>query len=473
MNPQPPRPPLFRPEALAAHGPQLLGSIRIAAMPGAGVVSGIALGLVALLVAFSLWGQATRKVQVAGVLLPPGGVVQLTSPQAGRLVQLRVDEGQTVRTGDVLAVVDVSVHSDQGNTATLLGQSLQARRLALEQEARGLIEQARQREQTLRDRLRSLRLDITQAEGELEASLGRQAISRQGLQRDEALAAQGFLSNAQVDARHAELLELHTRERQARRNLEALRREAQGVEAETEAVQLQLATQQAQLGRIRASLAQEGTELASRRLLHLTAASDGTVGAVAVRPGHSLQAGQAVLSLLPTEATGQRRALIGGNDPAATNGAVHAAATTAGAPSALQAQLYAPSRAAGFVAPGQPVWMRLQAFPYQKFGLLPGEVTEVSRTPVQPQDLPAGMAQALMSAAQAQEPLYRITVALHRDSVQAFGQAQPLKAGMILDANVVQERRAIWEWVLEPLLAARKRWQIPSGSLPGPSPGAI
>ena len=82
-------------------------------------------------------------------------------------------------------------------------------------------------------------------------------------------------------------------------------------------------------------------------------------------------------------------------------------------------------------------------------------------------------AQALMSAAQAQEPLYRITVALHRDSVQAFGQAQPLKAGMILDADVVQERRAIWEWVLEPLLAASKRWQIPSHTPAGTSPGGV
>jgi len=92
---------------------------------------------------------------------------------------------------------------------------------------------------------------------------------------------------------------------------------------------------------------------------------------------------------------------------------------------------------------------------------------------MQPQDLPAGMAQALMSAAQAQEPLYRITVALQRDSVQAFGQAQPLKAGMVLNADVVQDRRAIWEWVLEPLLAARKRWQIPPGLPAGTSLGGV
>ena len=103
--------------------------------------------------------------------------------------------------------------------------------------------------------------------------------------------------------------------------------------------------------------------------------------------------------------------------------------------------------------------------------MVPGRVTEVSRTPVLPQDLPSGMAQALLSAAQSQEPLYRITVALQRNSVQAFGQAQPLKAGMTLEADVIQDRRAIWEWVLEPLLAARQRWQIPTSVPVNTSPG--
>jgi membrane fusion protein len=395
-------------------------------------------------------------------------VMQLTTPQAGRLMQLLVDEGQTVQPGDLLAVVDVAVHSDQGNTAALLTESLQARSAALGQEARNVLHAAQQREQALRDRLRSLRLDVTHADGELEAVVSRQALAQQSLSRDETLAGQGFLSTAQVQTRQAELLDLKARERQARRNLEALRREAQSVGAEIEAVRLQANVQQAQLDRIRAGIAQEGTEIAARSLLHLTASTEATVGAVAVRPGHSLLAGQAVLSLLPTQRSGVRTTM-----PVVNPQPIGQSATVEELGPTLQAQLYAPSRSAGFVAPGQSVWMRLQAFPYQKFGMLPGRVIEVSRTPVQPQDLPAGMAQALLTAAEAQEPLYRITVALQRDNVQAFGNTQPLKAGMILEADVVQDRRAIWEWVLEPLLAAKSRWQIPSIHPVSTRPGGV
>jgi membrane fusion protein len=48
----------------------------------------------------------------------------------------------------------------------------------------------------------------------------------------------------------------------------------------------------------------------------------------------------------------------------------------------LQAQLYAPSSAVGFVRPGQPVRLRYEAFPYQKYGQQGGPVLQVSRTPL-------------------------------------------------------------------------------------------
>jgi membrane fusion protein len=445
--PSPPaKPPLFRPEALAAQSSQFLGTIRVATPPRLVAVAVVALTLVAGLLAFATLGQATRKAQVAGVLLPPGGLLQVSSPQPARLQSLQVTEGQTVTSGQVLAVLQLGGQSDKGDTATLLGQSLQARMDALQAEGRSTQAQAQQREQALGDRLRSLQRDITQAQGELEATQQRVRMAQSNLTRDQGLSQQGFLSAAQMQTRQEELLDMQVRERSAQRNLEALGREAQSVQAEVQTIRLQAQGQQAQIARTQATLAQEGTELDARNVLHLVAPGPATVGTLAAHPGQSLQAGQTVLSLLPS---------------------AQADATSP----ALQAQLYAPSRTAGFVEPGQAVWLRLHAFPYQKFGMVPGSVAEVSRTPVLPQDLPNGMASALMSAAQSQEPLYRITVALQHHSLQAFGKTQPLKAGMSLEADVIQDRRAIWEWVLEPLLAAKARWKIPSNDPMTTSPG--
>jgi membrane fusion protein len=121
----------------------------------------------------------------------------------------------------------------------------------------------------------------------------------------------------------------------------------------------------------------------------------------------------------------------------------------------MLAHLYAPSSAIGFVHPQQQVQLRYQAFPYQKFGHQRGTVVQVSRTPLSSAELaqlslPAG-------AGSQGEPLYRITVALDRQSVQAFGKEQALTAGMQLDADVLLEKRRLIEWIFEPLLALGHR----------------
>lgn len=91
-----------------------------------------------------------------------------------------------------------------------------------------------------------------------------------------------------------------------------------------------------------------------------------------------------------------------------------------GRSSELQAQLYAPSRAAGFARPGQEVFLRFTAYSFQKFGVAMGRVLSVSRSPIAPQDLPAGQSQALVAAAQANEPLYRITVQLATQTINTY-----------------------------------------------------
>jgi membrane fusion protein len=101
--------------------------------------------------------------------------------------------------------------------------------------------------------------------------------------------------------------------------------------------------------------------------------------------------------------------------------------------------------------------MRLAAYPYQKFGLAKGHVTQVSGTPIAPQDLPHGLGTALLATAQSNEPLYRIQVELVKQDMLAYNESHPLKPGMTLEADVVQDVRQIWQWVFEPLLAIRAK----------------
>lgn len=437
-----PPPPLFRTEVLHAQQAQWLGGIRIAGRLNHALVAGLALALGAALVGFALLGEAARKTRVAGVLMPQGGVLTLATPQPARVARLLVAEGDTVQAGQLLAVLHTGGATTQGDTAALVAQSLDARRQALAAEGRAASAQAQQRQSALADRARSLQTDLTQAEGELDAARQRARLAEQALARQQQLADAGFVSAAQVQAQQEALLDVRIRERNAQRAREGLRREVAAVQAEAQSVATHMQAQRAQFEQTAAALGQQGAENQARAEWTLTAPQAGTVGAVLAHTGQMLPAGQTVISLVP--------------------GSAH---------TALQAELYAPSRTAGFVEPGQEVALRLHAFPYQKFGLTQGRVAQVSRVPVNPQDLPAGMGNALLAAAGSNEPLYRIRVSLTAQQIVAYGHPQPLKAGMTLEADVIQERRAIWEWALEPLLAARARWTHPAHHSQTTSPG--
>jgi membrane fusion protein len=111
------------------------------------------------------------------------------------------------------------------------------------------------------------------------------------------------------------------------------------------------------------------------------------------------------------------------------------------------------ARQAGFVEKGQRVLLRYAAYPYQKFGMGNGEVIEVSRSPYVVQELPTHIAATLSGIAQSGDPVYRVTVRVTDQAVQAYGRAHELKAGMLAEADIVQDTRKLWEWVLEPVFS--------------------
>ena len=64
---------------------------------------------------------------------------------------------------------------------------------------------------------------------------------------------------------------------------------------------------------------------------------------------------------------------------------------------------------------------------------------------------------ALPTPLGAGEPMYRVVVALDLQTVPAFGTAEPLVAGMRVEADVALERHRLIEWLFAPLLGAARR----------------
>jgi membrane fusion protein len=170
-------------------------------------------------------------------------------------------------------------------------------------------------------------------------------------------------------------------------------------------------------------LKQQSSETEARREVVVRAEAGGRLAAILVEQGQPVAAEQRLGSLLPAD-------------------------------SVLEAELYVPTRAAGFVRPGTEVLLRYDAFPYQKFGQFQGRVREVSLTTVSAAELQAVRA---VGHALSDEPVFRVRVRLAQQAAMANGQALTFKPGMQLSASLVLEHRTLMEWVLEPLLGISSR----------------
>ena len=92
----------------------------------------------------------------------------------------------------------------------------------------------------------------------------------------------------------------------------------------------------------------------------------------------------------------------------------------------------------------------LQAFPHQRFGTVKGEVKTISNTVLGPTEIS-------IPGMNIQEPVFRVRVTLSRDEIQAYGEAIPLQPGMLLNADIVFDRRSLIGWLFDPLFAVAQR----------------
>jgi membrane fusion protein len=313
-------------------------------------------------------------------------------------------------------------HGAIGGAQSVILEQLGRRRASLSEEA------ARQSDVTAAQlaaaarRLSDLEAESAQIGAEVSTQAARVASVRVQVQRFEELRQHEFMSELAAQVKREDLLDQLARLQSLERSRLVVAREAAALAAELKQIPLRGAQQQAELRRAAAAIEQEIAATEASRQIVVTAPHDGTITAILVDRGQTVQSGP-LATLLPADTP-------------------------------LEAHLYVSSRAAGFVEPGQSVRIRYAAYPYQKFGQYGGRVRNVSRSALAANELPP----LLAALGQQGEGLYRIAVRLDSPDVVVYGKPQPLTAGMQLDADVLQERRRLIEWVFEPLYSLRGKF---------------
>jgi membrane fusion protein len=366
-------------------------------------------------VAFLSLGEYTRRSTVIGQLVPDLGLSTVVAPTAGVIGRLFQEEGERVKGGDSLALIQVPRSIASGSDALVaIRGGLDDRRNSLQQLEQSQLVQVEVQQAGLVRQLAGARQELGQIEREIATRQEQVRIGNETIQRYQSVADDKYVSQVQVNQQQQSVLEMVNAQQALERQATAIRRSIAQLEQSLRELPAQRSILRSTSRRDLALLEQERIQQEASGELLIKAPVAGLVTSRSIEPGQPVQAGQPIMALLPQD-------------------------------SHLQAQLLVPSRAVGFIEPGDRVLLRYQAFPYQKFGHHGGKVIRVSRSAINPET----------TGAQTTEPYYRVVVALDRQDITAYGRPEPLRPGMVLDADILGERRKLYEWVLEPLYSLR------------------
>lgn len=121
---------------------------------------------------------------------------------------------------------------------------------------------------------------------------------------------------------------------------------------------------------------------------------------------------------------------------------------------AVEAELA--NKDSGFVRPGQNVEIKVESFPFTRYGTIPGEVVHVSGDAVQGSEGEAAQRRAAGGAAAgAGEAVYSVRIRLLQDKIMADGREVALTPGMGVTAEIKIGRRRVIEYILDPVMRYR------------------
>lgn len=410
---------LFRPEAVRHLTRRIEGGVLLPNPVGARILTGLAVAVLVTAATFLATASYTRRTSVTGWVRPEAGLIRVTAREGGVIEEVAVREGQVVDVGETIARLRLSSPLSGGDSLTSIQDSLRNTGLAAADRAAGGGEMLEAELRDLQARLPVISAEIAEIEKRITLQSDRVALARTEVERAETIAAQGFLPRRELDARRGTALIAQQELSELRGSRLALQRERQTISARLTVIPIERRAIETELRSTRADLARRGIESEAMGAYRVVAPVAGKIAALPVQVGQTTAANSSIAVLTPGGST-------------------------------LEVELFAPSRAAGFIREGQTVRLKYEAFPYQKFGVGEGEVSSVSRTVLAPGDV-------IAAGLDVSEPVFRVKVRLDRPFVEAYGQKMPLQPGMLVAADIVIDRRNLFEWVLDPLYAAGRR----------------
>lgn len=352
-----------------------------------------------------------------GILEADGLAQRVVAPVAAVLQEIHVEEGQTVRAGQVVAILDRRLYTGTGiSTSAVQIAALRRQRQLLEQQERTAQQWLQSRDRQVQSRLTDLRESESLQEQGLALIARQSRIAEEQLVSLRALLENAAVSRADVNQQLLSSLDLQRQQQTARSSLQQWRSEAHKLEQEHAALLAEFQLQKLQRQQRLAELQSKITSLREQDEIAVVASAAGTVAAIAVQPGQPVNSNQTLVQISADQ-------------------------------HAVRATIYAPSSVVGQLLPGEEVMLRFDAFNFRHYGRYTARIEQISRAAIDPRE-------QLLPVPGINEPVFRITARLDQYYVEG-PDIFPLQAGLLFSADFVLQESSLIRFIFKPVLSLR------------------
>jgi membrane fusion protein len=400
---------LFREQAVAGATDRAFGQVT-AVVPPSGVAGALlAIACVAAIAAVAFFVRMPLKTEAAGVLMPPGGLIDIVAVADGRIEKIHEQAMTPVKSGEPMfeiAVLSAVVAGVDTSRFTL--QSIQR-----EVDQLRLIGTARDR--VFEEQLEGLRQELNALDSRRQL-VGRQLAAQREvltaaenrLDRRRLLAREGHVSTDELDVQREFLL-------RDRATLSGIEQQAAGLGVERQSLLTRITAlsrerevSHAELALRMERLSRDVETSAARSRYSVRSPQDGVIERLLVEPGSFVRKGQVLARL----SRGRR---------------------------VLEAWLYVPSSRARSLTAGQSVELQLDAWPRTAFGTRTATVYFVSPIPISPTEVSAPLSVGV--------PVFEIRARLDRQPAPDARGRWAIPPGTTFRAYVWQRQLRLYEWL--------------------------
>jgi membrane fusion protein len=361
--------------------------------------------------------EYARTETVRGWLVSKSGVARIASLVPAVVAGIPKRAGDRIAVGEPLIYLSTdTVHADGSSESEQILAELRQEALEIDIQLDMSLQQQLLDRASLQQQLKEMDLEVASIEDRLLVQQHQARLSDNKLRQLESLKSRDLVADRDV-IRQAENHNLSLQELSRLKQVAAnLQRERSSLARRWSNLPAQGEIQRSTLRARKSQLTRQTAEHESTRLAVVKSPVKGVIAAVEVDIGNAVAPQQLLMNVVPEDLK-------------------------------LAAEIYVPSRAAGFVQAGQSVQITYDAFPQQKFGTFDGRVDRISDFVLLPGEIPQTFA--------LHEASYKVHIEIDDVAIATSIGVIGLRPGMLLAAEIVLEQRNLLDWLLEPLRYSR------------------